>query len=417
MLGASACVGVTGKPANGGNSATAIVTPSTVNFGSVAVRSTATRSLTLTNTGTTDLTIAKLTEGGQGYSTVGLMVNMMVKAGASINFKIKFLPKVASHASGNLIITTSADDTPLTVSMEGTGVAVPGGSPAIEVIPSSVSFGNVTFGSTDSQTMRLTNTGTSELTISKISATGAGFNESGLSIPLTLPAGQNTTFTASFKPAAKGAHAGNIAISSNAGGSPLSIALSGNGVTTNTKLSASATSLEFGTMAVGKTATHDVSLTNTGNTNVTISSVAVTGSGFTATGGANAILTPDQSIVVAVRFDAKGSGGVTGTLTISSNAPAVQVSLLGHIEGPVVSHSVALDWTPSVSAVIGYNIYRGTVSGGPYTRLNPFVNSVTSYLDKTAWGGQTYFYVVTAIDASYIESAFSNQAPVIVPTP
>jgi hypothetical protein len=265
--------------------------------------------------------------------------------------------------------------------------------------------------------MRLTNTGKSELTISKISATGAGFNEAGLSTPLTLPAGQNTTFTAAFKPAAKGAHGGNIAISSNAVGSPLSIALSGNGVTTNTKLSASATNLEFGTLAVGKTASHDVSLTNTGNTNVSISSVAVTGTGFTATGGVNAILTPNQSIVLAVRFDAKGPGGVGGTLTISSNAPPVQVSLLGHVEGPVVSHSVALNWAPSVSAVTGYNIYRGTLSGGPYTRLNPFVDSITSYLDKTASGGLTYFYVVTAIDASYIESAFSNQATVTVPSP
>lgn len=416
MLGAAACVGVTGKPA-GGNSEIATVNPSSVNFGNVAVKTAATHSLTLTNTGTTDLTITKLVESGQGFSVSGLLTKMVVKAGVSLKFTIKFAPTAAAHASGTLTITNSVDDSPLTVTMDGTGIAVPGGSPAIEATPSSVNFGNVTIGSTDSQTMRLTNTGTVDLTISKISATGTGFTQSGLSTPLTLAAGHNTTFTTSFKPGGSGAQTGSISITNSAATSPLTIAMTGNGVTTNTKLSVSPTSLNFGTINVGTTSTLDVSLTNTGNTNVAIASVAAVGTGFGAIGGVNATLTPNQSISVAVSFNPKAPGGVTGTLTISSSAPAVQVALAGQGAGQVVQHTVVLNWAPSVSVVIGYNVYRGTVSGGPYTRLNPSTDSVTSYSDKSALGGQTYYYVVTAIDANNVESAFSNEASVTVPSP
>ncbi|MGH9712666.1 MAG: choice-of-anchor D domain-containing protein [Candidatus Acidiferrales bacterium] len=417
MLGAAACVGVTGKPAGGGNSGAAIVTPSSVNFGKVAVKTSATRSLTLTNTGTVDLTITKLVESGQGFSVTGLSVNMTVKAGASVNFTIKFAPTVAAHASGTLTITDSVDDASLTVTMDGTGVAVPGGSPAIQATPSSVNFGNVTVGSTDSQTMRLTNTGTADLTISKISASGIGFSQSGLSTPLTLAAGHNTTFTASFKPGASGTHTGSISITSNASTSTLTIPTTGSGVSTTTKLSVNPTSLNFGTVNVGATVTQNVLLTNTGNTNVAISSVAAVGTGLSATGGANATLTPNQSINVAVSFNPKAPGGVTGTLTVFSNAPAVQVALAGTGAGQVVPHTVALNWAPSVSVVIGYNVYRGTVSGGPYTRLNPGVELTTSYADKSALGGLTYYYVVTAIDSNNVESAFSNEASVTVPSP
>jgi fibronectin type 3 domain-containing protein len=57
------------------------------------------------------------------------------------------------------------------------------------------------------------------------------------------------------------------------------------------------------------------------------------------------------------------------------------------------------------------------VSGGPYTRVNPSADSSTSYTDSGVAGGQTYYFVVTAIDSSNVESAFSNQASVTVPTP
>jgi hypothetical protein len=176
-------------------------------------------------------------------------------------------------------------------------------------------------------------------------------------------------------------------------------------------------SLNFGTIAVGTVNSQNVQLKNTGNTNVEISSVTTAGTGFAASGGVNVTLKPNQSVEVAVRFDPKAPGGVAGTLTITSNAPTVHVALAGQGAGTPVPHTVSLSWAPSLSAVIGYNVYRGSVSGGPYTRLNPSVELLTSFADHTVLGGQTYYYVVTAIDGKDLESTFSNQAAVTIPSP
>ena len=81
-------------------------------------------------------------------------------------------------------------------------------------------------------------------------------------------------------------------------------------------------------------------------------------------------------------------------------------------------HSVSLTWAASTSpGVSGYNVYRGSGSGGPYTKVNSALITGTSYLDTTVQAGRTYYYVATALDSSSNESAYSNQAQAVVPSP
>lgn len=86
--------------------------------------------------------------------------------------------------------------------------------------------------------------------------------------------------------------------------------------------------------------------------------------------------------------------------------------------GPV-SHTVQLNWTGSTSASIsGYNVYRGTASGGPYpSKLNTGLITGTTFTDTGVQSGLTYYYVVTAVDSSNAESSFSNQTVGAIPTP
>jgi len=66
--------------------------------------------------------------------------------------------------------------------------------------------------------------------------------------------------------------------------------------------------------------------------------------------------------------------------------------------------------------VNGYNVYRGTTSNGPYaTKLNGSLVTAVGYADSTVTDGTTYYYVVTAVDSSNVESVDSNQATAIVP--
>jgi hypothetical protein len=81
---------------------------------------------------------------------------------------------------------------------------------------------------------------------------------------------------------------------------------------------------------------------------------------------------------------------------------------------PTVQHSVSLSWDPSPSQVMGYFVYRGTAPD-TLSKLNASVDPSTSYVDNSVTGGQTYFYAVTAVDSSKIESASSNQVTVTVP--
>jgi fibronectin type 3 domain-containing protein len=77
---------------------------------------------------------------------------------------------------------------------------------------------------------------------------------------------------------------------------------------------------------------------------------------------------------------------------------------------------VTLTWNASTSTnVVGYNIYRGGQSGGPYTQINTALNTVLQYIDYNVQGGSTYYYVVTAIDLAGKESAYSNEVKVVVP--
>jgi fibronectin type 3 domain-containing protein len=80
-------------------------------------------------------------------------------------------------------------------------------------------------------------------------------------------------------------------------------------------------------------------------------------------------------------------------------------------------HSVLLHWAASQSAVAGYNVYRATKSGGPYTKLTSTPVPAIQYTDTAVEAGQTYFYAVTAVDAHQVEGAKSTEIRATVPTP
>src|SRR2546425_7269404 len=102
------------------------------------------------------------------------------------------------------------------------------------------------------------------------------------SLPLTLAAGQNTTFTAQFAPSATGSASGTASITSNAPGSPLTIALSGTG--TQPQLSPTPTSISFGSLGPATNPSQTITLKNTGPASLTLSQATVSGTGFTITG-------------------------------------------------------------------------------------------------------------------------------------
>src|ERR1039458_9260015 len=112
----------------------------------------------------------------------------------SATFTVKFAPLSAGTASGNVTITSTASNPTLTIPVTGTGVT----QGTLGSNPTSLSFGNVTVGSNQSLSETITNTGGSSVTISQAAISGTGFSLSGITTPLTLTAGQSTTFSVKF---------------------------------------------------------------------------------------------------------------------------------------------------------------------------------------------------------------------------
>jgi hypothetical protein len=200
-----------------------------------------------------------------------------------------------------------------------------------------------------------------------------------------------------------------------------SVASSAATLTVNTAsllLSANPSSLAFGNVNVGSTKTVSATISNTGNSSVTIANVSQSGPGFSASGiSSGLVLAAGQTATLSVTFAPSATGSVTGNVIISSNATnsPLNIGLTG--SGVQVSHSATLSWNASTSSVSGYNTYRAAVSGGPYTKLNASLNISTSYTDSTVQSGQTYYYVVTAVDLSGVESSNSTEASATIPSP
>jgi fibronectin type 3 domain-containing protein len=129
-------------------------------------------------------------------------------------------------------------------------------------------------------------------------------------------------------------------------------------------------------------------------------------------------LAPGSTATFNVTFTPQVSGTASANVSFASNATnSPLVESLSGSGTAAPQHSVALAWNPSTSTVAGYNIYRGSASGGPYAMINSALDASTSYSDGGVQAGQTYYYVVTAVDGTGAESAYSNQVQAVVPTP
>jgi hypothetical protein len=388
--------------------------PSSANFGSVTTGTSQTLSVTIKNTGRVAVTISGESIHATGFSLSGLAVPRTISGGTSTVFSVKFAPTSTGLFSGYISFTGNFTTGSIQYPVSGTGVK-PG---TVSATPSSVSFGTVATGTTNSQTVQLKNTGSSSVTISSAAVSGTGFKISGITVPLTLAASQTKSFTVSFGPTASGSVTGSVTIRSDASNPTYTMALSGTGGSATRTISLSTSSLNFGNEVVGGSIPLGVAVKNTGNSSLTISQVAITGAGFGINGGfIGATIAAGQTAEMTVVFAPKVTGSVTGKVTITStatNSPnSVSVTGTGISS---TSHSVTLNWTASSSTgVVGYYVYRSTTSGASYSRLNSSPSAAIKYTDGTVSSGTTYYYVVTAVNSSGTESAKSGQVTAIVP--
>ena len=185
---------------------------------------------------------------------------------------------------------------------------------------------------------------------------------------------------------------------------------------TAAQLSVTSSNFSFGTVLVGKSKSLPGVLSAT-NADVTVSSASWNGQGYALSGISFPATVPaGQTLPFTVTFTPQVAGASTGSLDFVSNASnLVGAEALTGTGSQSSQYSVSLSWDPSTSPVVGYNVYRGTHSGGPYQRLNPSPQPATSYADATVQSGVTYFYVATAVAPDLVESRHSNETSAVIP--
>ena len=304
------------------------LSPATVNFANVQVGTNQSQSVTLTNTGGSTVNVTQYTVSGTGFSSSGLTLPLALAAGQSANFSISFAPQSAGAANGNVAVVSDGANPSLNLPLSGTGVT----AGSLTSNPTGIDFGSVVVSHSQQVMETLTNSGGESVTVSQATVTGIGFSLSGLTLPLTLTAGQSTSFNVSFSPQATGSVNGNLAVTSNASNATLNIALTGNGLAAGS-LSASPSSLSFGNVQVGNPQTLSETLINAGGSSVTITQATVTGAGLSITGlNLPLTLTAGQSSPsFNVVFTPQAAGAVNGSLSIASNAtnPTLTIPLSG----------------------------------------------------------------------------------------
>lgn len=154
-------------------------------------------------------------------------------------------------------------------------------------------------------------------------------------------------------------------------------------------------------------------------------SPAAGGSGVTVTlsGAATGTMTADSTGSYSFAGLANGTYAITPGRTRYTFSPSTQGVTVSGANATGINfsatvqqaHSVGLSWNASTSSVTGYNVYRSTVSGTEYAKINSPLVAGLAYTDSTVQNGTTYYYVATSVDASGIESVYSDQAPAVIP--
>jgi hypothetical protein len=292
------------------------VSPASFSFGSVVDGQTKAQDFTITNTGTSTLTISQIGVSGAGYSVTGLTTPSSIAAGKSTTFSAQFAPAAAGSLTGIVSITSNASSTPAAVALSGTGVAA---SVTFSASPANLSFGNVNTGNASAKSVTLTNNGNANMTLSQITVNGKDVHVSGITTPTTIAAGKTAVLNVTFTPVSAESVTGNITVTSTQGANAV-IPISGSGV--QAALSITPTNAAFGNVSVGSAASQTIQLSNTGTAALTISQVSVGGSGY-STGSVTLPITlnPGQASTFNIQYLPTVAGSATGSVSVVSTAP------------------------------------------------------------------------------------------------
>ena len=321
--GQSPFLALTGDESGG----TVNVSPSTVDFGVIRVGANATQRVTLTNSGPGRGTVDQVETTGSDFQISGLSLPLALEGGQSVTFLVTFSPSIVGSVSGSISLSGSASNSPTLLVLAGQGDS-PEESGQLIIIPSTVDFGDIAVDDMVTREVALSNQGNASLTILQADISSTDFLIGGLSLPLTLAAGQSTFFTVGFAPSVSGTEVASVSFVTDSSSAPNTLLLSGNGVLVPGTLSFIPGIVDFGDVSVGDNVSQGVVLSNSGIGAVTVSAVSINGAGFSVGGlSLPVILGAGASTTFSANFSPSAAGSSTASLSVTSDASNSPTSL------------------------------------------------------------------------------------------
>jgi hypothetical protein len=289
----------------------------------------------VSNTGSATLTVSSITSSNARFSVTAPTVPFNVAAGSQQSVTVRFTPTARGTQTSTLSINSN-DPSRARVDVPLSGV---GQAPAIEVAPASLNFGNVRVGQVRDLLLTVRNVGEAQLTVSSITSNNALFSVTSPTGSFNLAPGASTLVNLRFAPTSAGVKTALLSLNSNDPSLPrVDVALTGTGLAPFIEVTPA--SLSFGNIATGESKTLPITVRNTGNTTLNISSITSSDPQFTISLlTTNFSLPAGSSVNFNVRFAPTSAGVKTATLSLNSNdpnRPRVDVPMTGTGLAPVI---------------------------------------------------------------------------------
>jgi P pilus assembly chaperone PapD len=369
------------------------VAPTSLAFGTVQAGSSSILSLTVSNTGTSDLVVSSVTSSNPRFSPD--LTSFTVVPGANRVVSVTFAPIAGGAQAGTLTLTHNAVGGTTAVSLTGTGA-----SPAISLSPASLAFGNVVVGGSSSLSLTVSNPGTATLTVTNITASDGQYVPALTSFSVAPGGSQAVNVT--FTPVATGSQPATLSITHNAAGSPTSAALSGTG--TSASIGVSPLALVFGSVVLGSSSSLSLVITNTGGAPLSVTNITSSDGQF-APDATSFTISAGGSQTVNVTFTPATGGSFAGTLSIAHGATG----------SPATVPLSGTGTTPQIAVSPSTLTFGSVVVGSPAALLLTVTNPGDADLNVTATSSDDGQF--TASPTGYIVAPGASRAVTVTFTP
>ncbi len=360
---------------------------SNIDFGEVRTGTIKRDSVIITNNGTSNLIINNINSTNQVF-TFTPTVGVTIAPGTNSKFYITFAPEIDGQKAAYVIFTHNADNLKDSIIVTGFGV-----SPLFVSNQSNLNFGNVRTGTTKRDSITVTNYGTTSLIISSITSTNPLFTFTPIN-STTIAPGRNSKYYITFAPIENGLQTGTIIFNHNANNASTTINVRGSGVsplfTINPK------SINYGNVNNDKTKIDSVIVTNSGTSDLIITSLSSSNTHFTII-SQSALIAPGSSKKFYIAFTPLTSGFYSAYIRFNFNASNAKDSIF------VSGTGIGVDVAP---------IFTVTPTSLNYGELNSGFSKIDSVTVQNTGTGNLTIY---SINSSNVFYTVSPQNAIMIP--